>query len=683
MQLYKDACGILAILRKPHAAKIDGEKVVEALDLVRFRGSRYGSGYSVFNVDDGPFLAQTFIIKSGQERDVLKMVVEKLKDIGDVREVRTKIETEKVLDVEIELEPRHEPVKIDRHILKINDELWKMNRIGRIYAWGRHVKVFKGVGYPRPIADLYNVYKYSGDLWVCHTRQPTNSPGYYPYWSHPFSVSDIAVVHNGDISSFGSNMNFLQYTLDFEGFVGTDSECIAFITYKLVREDSIDPETLARLLVGCEENRDLAIKYLGVRLDGPFAIAIGLYYNDDLYLIAAVDKQKLRPIAVGEDEDYYYVASEECQIRKISPNARVWILEPGGYFIASFKRGVIRYGRSSIDVELFYDPTNARVCKFMKMEAPSSEDVIDATGLSSMKLNNLILEKALKGIKRIRIFNVYGQRYIGINIARHRIRGVTLEIYGVPGNCLGNLNMDTEIIVYGNAEDDVGDTMHGGYIVIHGDARDVLGQAFQGGYIYVRGNAGTRVGILMREYADKRPYLIIGGRVDKYLGEYMAGGVIMVLGLEAARNNIEIELADKHVGTGMVGGRIYVRGRISPYKIGLRPPKEEFVSFVTGLVQEGLAPRELVEDLEYGDVQCLEERLEKYGCTLALRLAKTIFESKHIIKIVHEYRELNEEEIRELKPVLEDYARRLMIPAQDVEDLLSAKYTIVYRYQKK
>ncbi|NPA23464.1 MAG: glutamate synthase [Crenarchaeota archaeon] len=681
--MSRDSCGILAILRKPHAAKIDGDKVVEALDIVRFRGSRYGSGYSLFNFEKGPFLAQTFIVKNGEERKTLDFIIDRLSEIGNVRDVRTKVETEKILDLEIELEKNVSDEAVDRALLKINDELWRRGRIGRIYAWGHHVRVFKGVGYPRPIADLYDVYKYSGDLWVCHTRQPTNSPGYYPYWSHPFSLSDIAVVHNGDISSFGSNMNFLQYTLDFEGFVGTDSECIAFITYKLAREDLRSPETIARLLVGSEDNKDLVIKYLGVRLDGPFAIAIGLYYNEDLYLIAAVDKQKLRPIVIGEDDDYFYVASEECQIRKISPNARVWSLEPGGYFIASFRRGVVSYGRASADIDVFYDPVNMRVCKYMCVDVPRDDNVIDASNLSTMRLNKLILEKALAGHRRIRVFNIYGQRYIGINIARHKIHGVTLELYGVPGNCLGNLNMDTEIIVYGNVEDDVGDTMHGGYIVVHGDARDVLGQAFQGGYIYVRGNAGTRVGILMREYADKRPYLIIGGRVDKYLGEYMAGGVVMVLGLDACRRNIDLELTDKHVGTGMVGGRIYVRGRVSPHKIGLRPPKTEFISFVSGLIEEGLAPRELVEDLEYGDVQNLEERLEKYGAQLALRLAKTIFESKHMIKVVYEYRELSESEIKELKPVLEDYSRRLYIPDNDIENVLSMRYTIIYRYQKR
>jgi len=677
------SCGILAILRKPHADKIKGSTVVDAIDLVRFRGSRYGAGYAVMNMESRKFSAQIFLIKDGREDDRLNLIIEELSKISNIECINKKAETEKVLDIEIILDvDKRDTVNISRRLLKINDKLWKDGKSGRVYSWGWHIEVFKGVGYPRPIADLYNIYEWEGDLWIAHTRQPTNSPGYYPYWSHPFSLSDIAVVHNGDISSFGSNMNFLRYSLDFESFVGTDSECIAFITYKLVREDGLDPETLAKLLVGSEES-ELALKYLGVRLDGPFAIAIGLYYNDDLYLIAAVDRQKLRPIVIGEDENYYYVASEECQIRRISPNARVWTLQPGGYFIVSMNRGILKYGRPSIDIEFFYDSTNSRISKFMYIKPPPEDDVIDAWGLSYRELNRRILEKALKGYKRIRVYNVYGQRYIGINISRHGIRGVKLEIYGIPGNCLGNLNMDTEIIVYGNVEDDVGDTMHGGSIVVYGDARDVVGQALQGGYIFIRGNAGTRVGILMREYVDKRPYLIVGGRVDKYLGEYMAGGVAMVLGIEAFRNRVEIELADKHVGTGMVGGRIYIRGRISPHKIGLRPPKLEFINFIEGLIEEKLIPTELVQDIEYGDIETLEERLIKYGNELALKLAKTLYESKHIIKIVHEYRELNQDEIRELRPVLLKYAEYFSIDSEEIDDLLSEKYTVVYRYSRR
>ncbi len=685
------SCGIFGILRKPHADKIDGKLVTAAIDLVRFRGSRYGAGYAVFTLDtdlpENVYRIGLFLIKDGSEQHRLDIILKILSKDFSVLSVEKRIETEKVLDYEIKVFSQ-DPYKLDDAVFNINDILWSDNRSGRIYYWGRHVRVFKGVGYPLDISKLYSVEYFSGDLWIAHTRQPTNSPGYYPYWSHPFSAHDIAIVHNGDISSFGSNMNYLYYYSSARSFVGTDSECIAFLLYKMIRIDRLLPDVASRLLVGDREvPKDLRLKYAGVVLDGPFAVAVGLYLDDDLYLIAMVDRQKLRPIVVGEDDNYYYVASEECQIRMINPEAKVWELEPGSFFIASYKRGVIAYGRTSIDLELFYESTNIRVSQYLRrarQEVPKGDNVIDAWGLDYRTLNDKILEKALEGHRVIKVYNVYGQRYIGINLARYGIHNVKLELFGIPGNCLGNLNEDTEIIVYGSAEDDVGDTMHGGKIVIHGDARDVLGQAMQGGYIFVRGCAGTRVGILMREYRDKRPYLIVGGRVDDYLAEYMAGGVVMVLGIDAYLNNVTgIELAGRHVGTGMVGGRVYIRGKVSPHKIGLRPPKLEFTTFISALIEEGEVPPELVQDIEFGDIEALEEALAREGRDFALRLAKCLYESTHIIKTVREYRELYEYEIKELKPILEEFAKYFDLNENVIEGLLSCKYTVVTRATKR
>jgi len=685
------ACGILAILRKPGAPKIRGDFVVEAIDVVRFRGSRYGAGYAVFNLDwtlpGDRYRLGLFLIKDGSESSNLALVLEMLEKLAGakVKNVRKILETEKVLDFRIEVSGVSDIFVLENTISEINAILWSRGKTGRIYFWGRTLEVFKGVNYPREIADLYNVYKLEGDLWLAHTRQPTNSPGYYPYWSHPFAARDVAVVHNGDISSFGSNMNFLYYYSNVKSFVGTDSECIAFLIHHLLNYEKLDVETISKILVG-DSSLDfkLRLRYKGAILDGPFAVAVGVYTEDDLYLIALVDRQKLRPIVIGEDENYYYVASEECQIRLVSPDAKVWTLEPGGYFIASYRKGIIAYGRSSLDLEVFFDQTNLRVNRYFRRQpVPKEDNVIDAFGLDYRKLNDLILQKFLEGHRVVKVYNVHGQRYIGVNLMRHNVRNVTLEIYGVPGNCLGNLNEDIEIIVYGNAEDDVGDTMHSGRIVIHGDARDVIGQALQGGYIFIRGNAGNRVGILMREYRDRRPYLIVGGRVDNYLAEYMAGGVIMVLGLEAYLNNLNIELTGRYVGSGMVGGRVYIRGRVAPYKIGLRPPKLEFVQFLSALIEEGDLPPELVADLEFGDIEALEDRLERGGYKYALNLAKVLYESTHIIKTVREYRELTEDEVKELRPVLLEYAKYFDLSEDIVDGLLGQKYTVVFRSQRR
>lgn len=89
----------------------------------------------------------------------------------------------------------------------------------------------------------------------------------------------------------------------------------------------------------------------------------------------------------------------------------------------------------------------------------------------------------------------------------------------------------SEIYVRGNAQDAVGDTMDDGLIVIDGCAGDAIGYAMRGGEIFVRGSVGYRAGIHMKEYKQKHPVLVVGGAAGSFLGEYQAGGTIIILGL--------------------------------------------------------------------------------------------------------------------------------------------------------
>ena len=87
------------------------------------------------------------------------------------------------------------------------------------------------------------------------------------------------------------------------------------------------------------------------------------------------------------------------------------------------------------------------------------------------------------------------------------------------------------IIVHGNADHAPGNTMDNGRIVIHGSAGDAVAHSMRGGRVYVRDNIGYRGGIHMKQYMNKRPILIVGGAARAFLGEYMAGGLLIVLGL--------------------------------------------------------------------------------------------------------------------------------------------------------
>ena len=178
---------------------------------------------------------------------------------------------------------------------------------------------------------------------------------------------------------------------------------------------------------------------------------------------------------------------------------------------------------------------------------------IDADGMCYKDLNSLLRAISSSGAERIEICNVYGQRYIGTALDKE----VQIDIYGTPGNDLGVFMNGPRLVVHGNAQDGCGNTMNEGQITIHGNAGDITGYSMRGGRLFVRDDVGYRVGIHMKEFQGKKPQLVIGGTAQDFLGEYMAGGVILILGLNLPEGE---HCRARFVGTGMHGGVIYERG---------------------------------------------------------------------------------------------------------------------------
>jgi glutamate synthase domain-containing protein 3 len=186
---------------------------------------------------------------------------------------------------------------------------------------------------------------------------------------------------------------------------------------------------------------------------------------------------------------------------------------------------------------------------------------IDARGLLTRELNMRLREVVGNGTKKIELRNIYGQRYIGTDLGKP----VEIEIFGTPGNDLGAFMDGPRIIVRGNAQDGCGNTMNNGEIIVHGHAGDITGLSARGGKIFIRDGVGYRAGIHMKEYGDKKPILVIGGTAQDFLGEYMAGGILIVLGLDLRKG--EMHRAN-YIGTGMHGGVIYLRGNIAGFQLG-------------------------------------------------------------------------------------------------------------------
>ena len=179
---------------------------------------------------------------------------------------------------------------------------------------------------------------------------------------------------------------------------------------------------------------------------------------------------------------------------------------------------------------------------------------LDVTNLDYNDVNKLLRETD----EDCKIIGCCGQRFIGSGMSDR-----TIEIDGIPGNALGAYLNGASIAVNGNAQDAVGDTMNDGQIVIHGSIGDAAGYAMRGGKIFVQGNAGYRAGIHMKAYKEKVPVMVIGGIAGSFLGEYQAGGIIIVLGIGA--NNQRI--VGNFSCTGMHGGKMFLRSDCKDIKL--------------------------------------------------------------------------------------------------------------------
>jgi glutamate synthase domain-containing protein 3 len=185
---------------------------------------------------------------------------------------------------------------------------------------------------------------------------------------------------------------------------------------------------------------------------------------------------------------------------------------------------------------------------------------IDAQGLYYKELNGLIHQAVESKKRTIILDNVNGQRYIGSGLSGD----VKITIKGVPGNDLAAFMDGPTITVLGNGQDGISNSMNSGKVVIHGDAGDIVGYSMRGGRIYIKGDVGYRVGIHMKSYRDQLPLLIVGGMARDFFGEYMAGGILILLGL----NKDAQPILGNYIGTGMHGGMIYIRGRVEEYQLG-------------------------------------------------------------------------------------------------------------------
>ena len=151
--------------------------------------------------------------------------------------------------------------------------------------------------------------------------------------------------------------------------------------------------------------------------------------------------------------------------------------------------------------------------------APAASRAALRLGTEHFREANEKVRAALAETDALALEDVHAQRYLGCAMPE----GKRLEIHGTPGNDLACYMDGGSIEVFGNAQDQVGNTMNGGEVVIHGRCGDATGYGMRGGRIFIRDDCGWRVGVHMKEYADRRPAIVIGGHLAGAMGVTLGG----------------------------------------------------------------------------------------------------------------------------------------------------------------
>ncbi|NPV71921.1 MAG: hypothetical protein HPY55_15050 [Firmicutes bacterium] len=193
-----------------------------------------------------------------------------------------------------------------------------------IFSSGRDMGVFKASAFPEDVAEFFRLEEYTARIWTGHGRFPTNSPGWWG-GAHPFALLDWSVVHNGELSSYGTNRRFVENS-GYRVSLLTDTEVIVYVFDYLVRVKGMTLEKAAAVVAppfwreidamgdGGREYARVRSVYGGALLNGPFSIVLA---NGD-GVLALADRLALRPLVVGREGHLVYVASEEAAIAAVA-----------------------------------------------------------------------------------------------------------------------------------------------------------------------------------------------------------------------------------------------------------------------------------------------------------------------------------------------------------------------------
>ncbi len=348
MKVYSrisDACGIFGVANLK-GDLISGETAVVAMESMNPRYNGLGAGFAGYGIY--PKYKDQYALHALFDNENSKMKTEEyLNSRVDILKDEP-IPTRKVSEI------RHKPIlwryfvnpavpKNEASEIKLPDDqivdlVTHVNSEiegAYIVSSGKDMGIFKAVGYPRQVAELFGIDAYKAYMWIAHGRYPTNTPGWWG-GAHPFNILGWSVVHNGELSSYDTNRRYVEQW-GYKCTLKTDSEVLVYLFDLLARKHGLPLEAACAAItppfwkdidnLANDQGQALMkirITYGAALVNGPFSIIVGV--NQGIKgMIGLTDRVKLRPLVAAVNRDVTYLASEECAIRAVCPEPeKVW-----------------------------------------------------------------------------------------------------------------------------------------------------------------------------------------------------------------------------------------------------------------------------------------------------------------------------------------------------------------------
>jgi glutamate synthase domain-containing protein 1 len=292
-------CGIAGLIHRGKTSNIGGE-MTSMLRALKHRGPD-STGYAIYGQPKDTEYVLRF--KVAEQEDLKKgfAIHDKVKARRVTVDERLKSMGAKVLsaDEATEYAFRYR-MAFDGDMRRLADFMEDIEGV-EILSIGRGLELIKDLGDADVVSKQYGLGKFQGTHGIGHTRMATESAvdirSAHPYWAYPYS--DIAVVHNGQITNYWNKRRDLERR--GHRFVSNcDSELLAVYT-----ADNL--EQGATLLDSLKQSVD--------EIDGVFTYIIAT--KDELGM--AKDTMAAKPLVLFESDETVALASEEIAIRAVFP----------------------------------------------------------------------------------------------------------------------------------------------------------------------------------------------------------------------------------------------------------------------------------------------------------------------------------------------------------------------------